>query len=113
MVKEIYYYERDQEKRPVVTVCVVQQNDEVARGVAICSPKDVTCKATGRKIAKHRAVYALNCQTTALPVGRDEAAAVSRIVHGNQADFHQFKADFNPDLTDYERELLEKKRPVV
>ena len=57
--KTYFYYYRDRESKPRITVCLLKANGAVARGIAICSLKDNPCKKTGRKIALQRATYAM------------------------------------------------------
>ena len=51
MEKSKYYYCRDSNNRPVVTVCLLKTNGNIAQGVAICSLLDNPCKKTGSNIA--------------------------------------------------------------
>lgn len=59
-MREIYYYVRNKERKPLVTVCLLfsPSEDKIYRGVAVCSPKDNPNKAIGRGIAKGRALRA-------------------------------------------------------
>ena len=52
-MKDYYYYFRDKDKKPVVTVCLLAdwKNNDVSRGIAICSKKDSPCKKAGRKFS--------------------------------------------------------------
>lgn len=60
-MKEFFYYLRDVKRRPVVTVCLLIDDDgTVFRGIAICSPLDQPDKRKGRNIARERANYALD-----------------------------------------------------
>jgi len=110
-MKEFYYYARDNKNRPVVTVCLLQDDGNVARGVAICSLKDGPNKAEGRKIARKRASAALHSK------GRCDCGKVERsepvdIFWGVSCPFpHHLlrKAVFNPELTEFEREILKIK----
>jgi hypothetical protein len=71
-MKEYYYYFRNAEKKPYVTVCLLvnEQNSdgEWSRGVAICSAQDNPCKKTGRKIAYQRAIHAMMIESNNLPI---------------------------------------------
>lgn len=72
-----YRYFRDEENRPVVTVCDIFINDElVSKGIAICSLKDNPCKRKGRRIARQRAIWALKNLSDELKIKRREAFAV-------------------------------------
>ena len=59
---ERYYYVRDDRRRPVITVCLMLDQDGkvAARGMSVCSKSDNPCKKTGRKIAWQRAEFALS-----------------------------------------------------
>lgn len=56
-----FWYKRDGENRPIVTVCDLLDKDGnlVSYGMAICSPKDAPDKNYGRMIAERRARHAL------------------------------------------------------
>ncbi|HQN26874.1 MAG TPA: hypothetical protein PLD71_10630 [Syntrophales bacterium] len=59
--RPVYYYLRDKEKQPLVTVCLLvdmKTREVVSRGVAICSPLDHPTKRIGRGIAYGRALRA-------------------------------------------------------
>lgn len=58
-INRFFYYLRDKQNRPVVTVCIVECGGKFARGVAICSPLDNPNKKIGRMIAEGRAFKAL------------------------------------------------------
>jgi hypothetical protein len=60
-LKPVYYYLRDKNKRPLVTVCLLVDPDHkevVSRGVAICGPLDMPAKKVGRGMAYGRALRA-------------------------------------------------------
>lgn len=60
-LQEIYYYVRDDRRRPIITVCLlVEGGQAIAKGVAVCSQLDNPSKQIGRSIAKGRAVKVLN-----------------------------------------------------
>ena len=58
-MKERYYYYRDENRAPRVTVCLLQDGKYVSRGVAICAANDPVCKSKGRAIARGRAAKAM------------------------------------------------------
>lgn len=73
-MKEKYFYYRDKNRRPMVTVCEIEGVTGVGRGVAICSLKDNPSKKIGRLISKGRANKALKDNLTfQLPINRREA----------------------------------------
>lgn len=73
-----YYYLRDKAKRPVVTICLLQENGVACRGVAICSPLDSPNKKLGRAIALGRARRALQKQKSGMPILRTVARQVTQ-----------------------------------
>ena len=73
-MKEYYYYYRDYRNRPLITVCLLQHGNKVARGVAVVGMSedklsDNPCKKIGRAWAKERASKALYRKDT--PVIKD------------------------------------------
>jgi len=74
-----YYYIRDINRRPVITVCYIETDTgERARGIAICSKRDNCEKAIGREIARDRAYTALNTKCNSLEIHRASATAILR-----------------------------------
>ena len=57
-MEEYYYYLRDEQKRPIVTVCLIKHNGIINRGVAICSKQDNPVKKIGRNVSYGRAYRA-------------------------------------------------------
>ena len=106
-MKELYYYYRDKDRRPLVTVCLLVNGDEMARGVAICSPLDIPCKRTGRHIARGRAVKALERFAFWEKVARTEAVMVRARVNASLYHF-RYKSEYQPCLSAFEEQLLEK-----
>jgi hypothetical protein len=106
MEREIYYYLRTPDKKPVVTVCLLENGAEYARGVAICSPLDNPCRKTGRKIAQTRAKWALenkdnNCEINSL--NSYDALWQARC----KGDiFHYFKAAYKPTINFIEMQIM-------
>jgi len=104
--QERYYYLRHKEtNHPLVTVCLIQTNQYLSRGVAICSPRDQFDKKVGRKKARDRAIKALRSLKT------DYFESIFRLEAMNQfwaCDYHIFlsKSEFNPALSDFERRIL-------
>ena len=70
---ELFYYIRDDLKRPVITVCLKKEDDRLARGIAICSVLDVPNKKIGRAIASGRATKALKHNDIGNPIASDKA----------------------------------------
>jgi hypothetical protein len=92
-VNTLYYYERDIDGVPIVTVClVVDSKGKTARGVAYCSPRDNAKKSVGRGIALNRALGSLK---------REGHIAYDRM--------GEPKGEFNPAFSAREKILLTKK----
>ena len=104
-MKEKYYYIRDSLKRPVVTVCLLQDNGNIAKGVSICSLMDQPVKKEGRRWARGRALRALGTQSTSGEVARLEAAAAMFDIAEPFFDI-MFKSEFNPELSERENRIL-------
>ncbi len=110
-----FYYFRNENRTPIITVCLLNKEDQVARGIAICAPKDNFSKSMGRMFARNRAIKALLTKKTSDPVFRDEAIynidSEFDLVHYYNDDIDsvtEFKSMFNPVLTDFEKRLLRK-----
>jgi hypothetical protein len=79
IIRTMYYYIRDINRRPIITVCYIETDTgERARGIAICSKHDNCCKKKGRELANNRAVAALLNKDSSLCVHR--SATIDRIV---------------------------------
>jgi len=101
MFKEYYYYCRDEENTPVITVCLLEnlETGEIGKGITIRSINDQAVKKIGRKIAFKRAMKAHLSRMTQLPILREEATLETE---------EEYKSIFNPVLTDFERMLMRK-----
>jgi len=101
------YYERDEKNRPLVTICLLQANGDIARGVAVCSMLDNPCKKTGRKIAKDRAIHAMRTQKNGCPMLTPNVHLImSSISESGGGIFGWCKSAFNPPLTQLENRLV-------
>ena len=84
-----FYYIRDGKNQPIITVCLLKDEDtNVAWGKSSCSHLDNPCKKVGRKIAKQRALWSMATEENGCKLQGD------------------FKALYNPLLTEFERKLL-------
>jgi hypothetical protein len=111
MTKIAYYYLRDVENKPRITVCFCVDKDtkKTARGIAVCSKKDNPNKKVGRSIAQQRCKHALLNEQETLPFRENFffpkmafGAVPPAIVDG-------FKSEFNPkEYTIIEKKLMEK-----
>ncbi len=97
-MKEIIYYERDENKRPVLTVCLIANDnkDVLSRGVAKCSKKDMPYKKVGRAIATGRAKKMAEWRHGIVPPNTPCPLRDA------------WKATFEPTLTPYEETLIAK-----
>jgi len=116
MQKEYYYYYRSNkltkdgktENHPRITVCILGENYTYSRGISICSLKDNIDKVKGKKIAKNRAIKALDTKTTSQPIARSEAVIIRQ--HSNCA--FTYKSSFVPPLTDHEIRIIHGKKKI-
>lgn len=81
------------------TVVVLLENEdgEFARGVAMCSNLDVFNKKQGRGMALNRALAAFKAKKNIGPINRGDVII---------EDGMDFKIEFQPILTEYEKRLL-------
>ena len=87
-MKTVYYYLYDKKKRPVVTICIIEENYVMQkrhfRGVAICAEQDIKLgnfsKKRGRQIAFGRAKKAFNTQRDCCPIGSKRASDILKDV---------------------------------
>ena len=101
--KTKYYYYRDDDNRPVITVCLLQANGDTARGWTLCSELDNPCKKTGRKISRDRAIHAMKTKENSCPVQTDR---MPTRFSGRTGIFGWYKSAYNPPLTQLETKLV-------
>ena len=101
-----YYYFRDTQNKPRITVCLLKVGGQTARGIAICSMLDNPCKTTGRNIAKGRAHKAMFAEESSCPINRKTAFDVAYDAFGEIYFESIYKSTYAPLLTDFERKLL-------
>ena len=99
---EWYYYYRDASNVPKVTICLIKEEEEVARGVSVCSEQDIVEKKQGRKQARGEALKALGTKKSGSKVLRDRAIEMLKSVGLDL----EYRSVYMPDLTDYERQLV-------
>lgn len=110
MNNEYFYYMRDQEGRPRITVCLISEEGVLCRGLSLCSHLDAPKIKTGRNKAKGRAVKALVRKQASLPVVRKESFDVLIDVKVTMTSFEkhfQFKSWYDAKPTGFEKKLLE------
>lgn len=113
---EYIYYVRDPDNRPMVTVCLMKnEQGKYARGVAICSLKDSPCKEEGRMRARGRALRAFKKAEDGKPwatalVNRKEA--YNSLMKANRPilpmKFFEAKSCYSPTLNRFEEVLIGK-----
>lgn len=107
MTKTYFYYLRDKDRRPLVTVCLHCVGNRYYRGVAICSPKDSPIKRVGRNIAFGRALQAVKKgEMKESFIGRDEALSVYLSV--SEDGYFEYKSTDRVILDSFEKKLIEK-----
>jgi hypothetical protein len=75
-MKEAYYYIRNRDNHPIITVCLAKQGQIVSRGMAVCSKKDNVCKKQGRKHARDKVLEAFGTKESGQCIVRQEAIDV-------------------------------------
>ena len=95
---EKFYFLRDKDRKPVVTVYLIKNNIGIGKGISICSKKDAINKRVGVSIARQRAVWALKSRLELdLPINRRKAIEVC--ISTNRGDKTSlgvmYKAKFN------------------
>jgi len=102
--KKFYY--ATSEGKPIGTVCLIENEKEWARGVAICSELDSFMKKKGRHIAEGRARKALKRKVSTMPILRDipRTNAFINETLGNIGG----KSIYRPVLSVFEESLLNK-----
>lgn len=121
-MEEFIYYIRDNQNRPMITVCLAQdENGNFARGMAICSLRETgPNKKIGRMYARGRAYRAfkkasMGKESQSSPVNRQEAydsvLKATRPILGLQN--FQAKSLYNPPLNVFEQQILAKKEPAI
>ena len=116
---EYIYYVRDNDNRPMITICLLKGDDgKLARGVAICSLKETgPDKAIGRMYARGRALRAFRKAKNgnpgqSSPVNREEAykSIMKAVRPVLPMEFYQAKCVYNPKLNRLEENLIAKQK---
>lgn len=109
MYTEKYYYLRNKNNVPMITVCLLKdEENNVARGISICSERDVVCKKRGRRIAKVRAEHAMKTKAYSLQIGRLETETIVADVEDINTQYLPtwYKSSYNLNVADYEKKIL-------
>jgi hypothetical protein len=99
MKKEKHYYIRDEENKPIITVCLLGNHGAINRGIAICSAEDQACKKVGQIIARIRALTAALLKKNSLEINRKDIPLIA-------FEFGFYKSYYNPELTKFEQKLF-------
>jgi len=107
---ERFYYFRDNQKHPRITVCLAKYGDVLTRGISICSfSEKQIIKNKGRNIASKRARLAYIRKMNTLPISREEAFDVIDYC-GQEESFPAWhKSEYQSVLTEFEKRLLNRK----
>jgi hypothetical protein len=109
----IYYYLRDEDNHPRISVCLFRAPDKkIYRGISICSFLDVVSKVDGRNRARGRAIKAYLNQEDSEPIINLERSPSYRAFSyftSSYTSFYVFKSCPASKLTDYEKFLVGKK----
>ena len=105
---EYYYYLRDKQRKPIVTVCLLKDNKgTISRGVAICSKQDNPVKKFGRRLAKERAVWAAAFKNTfGEPVFRWDVMEHLRDISESCLWKSQYDIEIIGQLTEFEKRIV-------
>lgn len=113
-----HYHTHDGARRPVVSVCLVEDDDGVfSRGIAVCSPLDFgnLTKKKGKLIARNRALKAANTRESYAPIARPHVVKQIRDAGGLVIYFSngRCKAAYNVQLTLSEDLMVEQRRDEI
>lgn len=108
--RAFFYYVRDKQGNPRVTVCLLSDGETHARGMSICSIRDGINKKEGRRIAIARARKAWGTQKDSddinlnIPDVLDILASLDVSKTGTK--IFRCKSEFQPELIEYEEKLV-------
>ena len=100
-----YYYLRDKNNKPVITVCLFEVND-IGKGLAVCSDSDNPKKSIGRRKAMGRAIKALANEKDSSFISRPSVRKQVMNLTMPGGKYPYAKSLFNPELTAYEKQIL-------
>lgn len=97
MLNVRYYYIRDEKRVPIVTVCLMQGENKVSRGIAICNLElEFPIKHDGRRLAHYRARIAYT--------NKESTEKIRQRFFSTRN--YLYKSHYMPILTIHERKLL-------
>ena len=119
-----FYYIRNSNNHPIITVCLIRINDETARGLAICAPApirdrltgrlvhDIPSKQRGRDLAAKRARRAIVKRANDKPIHKLEINALLwKLSTQTGCCLPSWKSEYTPSLTRFEHRLLYDTKP--
>ena len=106
-MKEKYYYLRNEKNEPILTACLLKEEDQIARGLAICSFRDSPCKRIGRAIAKGRAEKALKRQESSDGILCWKAHKILDSLETAETRYY-LKSEYQSCLSVFEEDLLKR-----
>ena len=110
-----YYYYRNDKRAPIISVCLIKEGDEIARGVTVRSSLDILRKKEGRRWARKYAKRALGSKRSSEPINRPEVLDVistaldpdkNHVIRTKDAHIFDYKSAYEPILTTFEQRLL-------
>ena len=110
-----WYYYRDSDNLPLVTVYIVADliEGDYARGITICGFDDNPNKEEGKYWARRYALDALKEKGDSKPINRDYVKIILDTTEDFPEEFYNYKSWYLPDLTDREKSLFEKAKDRV
>ena len=97
-----FYYIRDRNNQPRITVCLGNDDGTPVRGIAICSLEDTIDKGTGRKLAYVRMKQAIQHQGSQdIILGAKAHKVATSYLTGIT-----HKSEYDANLTDFEEDLV-------
>jgi len=106
-----YYYIRDYDQRPRISVCILydEKTGVSARGVSLCSMLDMPNKQTGRELAEQRALKAFLKKKSFGEIKSSNSLNVfinCKIDSYEMYENFHFKCHYNPILNSVEKKLI-------
>jgi len=97
-IKEYYYYLRDEQNRPAITVCLIvnYESNEYFRGIAVASDLDMPNKKEGRTIAKGRAAKAIKRMESTMDIVHPKPL---KMFSDNFVEVPAYKSVYSDDLS--------------
>ena len=110
--KRRFYYFRDMDNHPRITVCVIQdpKSKIYCRGLSLCSFMDATEKEFGRDAAEDRAIKAFKTQKHSEKITRYETKDIINSIQRFENELVSvYKSVYDTLLTEFETKLFTPK----